>query len=813
MDTESSAATSSAYVVPDPPVNTVAPTISGSGGKYAVGTSISATDGTWSGDTITGYAYQWQSCTAADDTTTCSNITGAIASSYIPVAGDAGKFLRIGVTATNQYDSATAYSVLSSSQLITALPVFTAESAPAATVGTAYSYTFAATGGRITYSIASGSLPAGLSLNASTGTVDDTPTAAGTYTFVVRATNDSGFTDSSPQTVLARSNQTITFGAAPTPTWSSGGSFSVSATASSGLPVSYSIDASSSSACSIANSAVGTVTTLTGGTCTVIASQAGDDTYFAAPDDSLNVTISKASQTVSFTYTGTDPVPYGTSDFSVGSMASATSGLSPTFTSSTTPVCTVTSGGTVTLVAQGTCTLVADQAGDARYLAATTSGPQSFAVTRGTTNVVWAPTTGVTIPQSPLTPSSPAITPGNGAISYSIDDSTTTGCAVNSSTGELTYAAAGTCVVRATAAQTPQWDSAYTTVTFTISKADQVITFPGLGGKVYGDAPFAVTVSAPSNNVVLTSTTTAVCTVAATTVTILRAGQCDLTASAAGTSAYNAAADVSRSFTVAKATPTVTWAPTTAITADDTLSFTPSALATTDGGPIGYSVDDSGTTGCTVNSLTAEVTYVTAGTCAIKATSAEMDDTSSGFTVATFTISKASQTITFGSLSSKNYGDAPFAISASTDSPGRLVTFTSLTPTVCSVTGASTVIGGATGGTVAIVGAGTCSIRASQAGDDVYAAAPVVDRSFVVAQGTQAALRFTNSTAGVFDDTLTLATAGGSGTGAVTFALVGGPGTALCSVNAATGDLTFGTAAGGTGSCVVRATKASDGNF
>jgi len=265
-------------------------------------------------------------------------------------------------------------------------------------------------------------------------------------------------------------------------------------------------------------------------------------------------------------------------------------------------------------------------------------------------------------------------------------------------------------------------------VTFVIQRATQVITFPAVAGKVYGDAPFATGASVPSNNLLMMSTTPLVCSVSGTTVTILRAGPCSITASAAQTTSYFAAPDVTRSFTVAKAAATVTWSPTLVITADDTLSFVPSALATTDGGPIGYSVDDSGTTGCTVNSLTAVVSYVTAGTCAIKATSTEMDDTSSGFTVATFTISKANQTITFGSLSSKNYGDAPFAISASTDAPGRLVSFTSLTPTVCSVTGASTVIGGATGGTVAIVGAGTCTIRASQSGDDVYAAAAVVER-------------------------------------------------------------------------------------
>ena len=811
LDAASSASTaSSSFVVPDPPVNTSAPAVSGAGGKYAVGTAIASADGSWTGDTITGYSYQWQACTDAVDITTCSNITGAIASSYTPASGDAGKFLRIGVTATNQYGSATAYSPLSASQSITAVPIFTAESATAATVGSPYSYTFAASGYRITYSVASGSLPTGLALNASTGSVTGTPTTAGAYNFVVRATNDSGFTDSSPQSVLARSSQTITFPAPSTQTWSSGGTFAVSATSSSGLPVSFSINGATSSICSVSGT---TVTMLTGGTCTIIASQAGDDTYFAAVDESQSVTINTATQTVSFTYTGADPVPYGTSTFSVASMASATSGLTPTFTSSTTSVCTVTSGGMVTLVAQGTCTLDADQAGDARYSAAAAVS-QSFAVTRGTTNVVWAPTTAVTIPQSPLTPSSLAISPGGGTISYSVDDATTTGCAVNSSTGELTYSASGTCVVRATSAQTPQWESAFTTVTFTIAKADQVITFPPLPGMVYGDAPFAVTVSAPSANVVLTSTTTAVCTVAGTTVTILRAGECDLTASAAATSAYNAAADVSRSFTVAKAAPTVTWTPTTAITADDTLSFTPSALATTNGGALSYAVDSAGTTGCTVDSSTAVVTYVTSGTCAIRANSAATDDTASGSALVSFVISKATQSITFTySGGSKQYGAAPIAISATTDAPGRLVTFTSQTPLVCGVTSAASIVGGATGGTISIVGVGTCTIRASQAGDAVYAAAANVEQSFTVAQGTQAGLVFTSAMSGTYDDTLTLATAGGSGTGAMTYALIGGAGTANCTLNTTTGELTFGTAANGTGTCVVRATKAGDTNF
>ncbi|MDQ6840010.1 MAG: putative Ig domain-containing protein [Actinomycetota bacterium] len=67
---------------------------------------------------------------------------------------------------------------------------FTADSPPTATVGTAYAYTFIATGHPPpSYTVASGSLPAGLALKASTGVLSGTPTAAGSSTFTVRATN------------------------------------------------------------------------------------------------------------------------------------------------------------------------------------------------------------------------------------------------------------------------------------------------------------------------------------------------------------------------------------------------------------------------------------------------------------------------------------------------------------------------------------------------------------------------------------------------------------------------------------------------
>ncbi|HUS08511.1 MAG TPA: Ig domain-containing protein, partial [Bryobacteraceae bacterium] len=71
---------------------------------------------------------------------------------------------------------------------IAGLPVITTATLPNGTVGTPYSQTLVVTGGvsPFTFSTASGSLPAGLSLNPATGDLTGTPTAAGSSTFTVQ---------------------------------------------------------------------------------------------------------------------------------------------------------------------------------------------------------------------------------------------------------------------------------------------------------------------------------------------------------------------------------------------------------------------------------------------------------------------------------------------------------------------------------------------------------------------------------------------------------------------------------------------------
>ena len=89
---------------PGPPVNTEAPTISGTA---TVGETLTAAAGTWTGAQPIAYAYQWLRCDQAGDG--CADLAGATSVSYLPADPDAGTTLRVLVTATNA-DGATSAS-------------------------------------------------------------------------------------------------------------------------------------------------------------------------------------------------------------------------------------------------------------------------------------------------------------------------------------------------------------------------------------------------------------------------------------------------------------------------------------------------------------------------------------------------------------------------------------------------------------------------------------------------------------------------------------------------------------------------------
>ena len=88
---------------------------------------------------------------------------------------------------------------------------------PGGEVNVAYTDQLTVTGGTspFTWSVASGTRPPGLTLNASTGLLSGTPTTAGTYSFTVKVTDSSGLSDTAPLTVTIIPGPSMTFAAPP----------------------------------------------------------------------------------------------------------------------------------------------------------------------------------------------------------------------------------------------------------------------------------------------------------------------------------------------------------------------------------------------------------------------------------------------------------------------------------------------------------------------------------------------------------------------------------------------------------------------
>jgi Tol biopolymer transport system component len=89
------------------PVNTSLPTTTG-GTAATLGTALTAATGSWSGTSPISFSYVWKQCDATGGS--CVAIASATGSSYTPVTADLGKTIRVDVTATNGYGSATATS-------------------------------------------------------------------------------------------------------------------------------------------------------------------------------------------------------------------------------------------------------------------------------------------------------------------------------------------------------------------------------------------------------------------------------------------------------------------------------------------------------------------------------------------------------------------------------------------------------------------------------------------------------------------------------------------------------------------------------
>ncbi len=301
-----------------------------------------------------------------------------------------------------------------------------------------------------------------------------------------------------------------------------------------------------------------------------------------------------------------------------------------------------------------------------------------------------------------------------------------------------------------------------------------------------GSGIVSATGGASGNAVTFSSITPTVCTVSGNTVTAVAAGACTIAADQAGDANYNAASQVTQTFTIGKANQTITFgvAPTIVTGGTGTVSATGGAS----GNPILF---NSATLAvCNVNGNI--ISPVAAGICTITADQAGDANYNPATQVTqTFTIGKASQAVSFGIAPTIVVGGSG-TVSATGGASGNAITFSSATPSICTVSGS----------TVSAVAAGACTIAADQAGDANYNPATQVTQTITIGKASQT-VSFGAAPTVVIGGTGMVSATASSGL-AVSFSSAT---PAICTVSGST------VTAVAAGACTIAADQAGDANY
>ena len=242
--------------------------------------------------------------------------------------------------------------------------------------------------------------------------------------------------------------------------------------------------------------------------------------------------------------------------FVLNPVATASSDLPVSYTSITPAVCTI-SGTTVTMASAGTCTIQAGQAGNASWQAATPV-TQSITITQGSQTITFGPQPSQTYTSGGTFALNPAATASSG-LSVSYTSTTPAVCTISGTT--VTMLSVGACTITASQAGNASWQAATpVSQSITINQGTQAINFGAQPSQTYASGgTFTLNPVATASSglpVSYTSATPTVCSISGTTVTMLSAGTCTITASQAGNASWQAAAPVSQSVNVTVPVPT-----------------------------------------------------------------------------------------------------------------------------------------------------------------------------------------------------------------------------------------------------------------
>jgi hypothetical protein len=469
---------------------------------------------------------------------------------------------------------------------------------------------------------------------------------------------------------------------------------------------------------------------------------------------------------------------FGDADFPVSALAS--SGLAVSLAASGN--CTI-ADGLVHITGAGSCTVTASQGGDADDYNAADDVSVTFAIAKAEQTIDFGTTEPHTFGDADFEVK--ATSSAQLAVSLAVRSGKCT-LSSTSSPANVHLAGAGVCVITASQPGNDNYKPADdVTREFAVAKADQTISFGGLEDRTYGDADVPLDASA-SSGLAVSYTAADNCAVSGGKVKITGAGECTITASQVGDDDYNPAPDVTRHFTIARAVQSITFGDL----ADKTYGDADFSLGATASSGLAVAYAASGP--CSVSGKTARITG--AGSCTITATQPgdgnykPADDVSK-----TFAIARAQQSIAFDSIGDATFGDADIAISASSSSKLPVYLIASSGP--CAVDSTTSPAN------VHLVGAGTCTITASQPGDVNYLAADDVSHSFSIAKAKQT-ISFDSLADKVSGDRdFTVAATSSSGL-PVSFAAVGS-----CTVEGTTVHIA------GVGTCTVTASQAGSADY
>ena len=446
------------------------------------------------------------------------------------------------------------------------------------------------------------------------------------------------------------------------------------------------------------------------GTATFTATQPGDDTYEPA-SASAQITVNKSDQLIEFF--SLSPVFFDDPDFELS--ATAESGLPVTFTSTDPSIATVS--GTIVMVHNaGETTIIASQSGNENYSAAEDI-PQVLTVMKRTQTISFD----TDMPGNNVFGDGPfsfSATASSGLpVTITINDENV----VTVENDVATILGAGEAIITATQVGNQNYVSKQSTFNVQVEKASQTITFDPLSAKSFGDPAFQLTATTTSGlPITYTSGDESVATINGNMITIVGSGSSLITANQPGNDNYYAAGSKNRTLTVDKADQIITFDPIVNQEVGTTMMLMANSSSEL---PVSYDVAGP----ATLNGN--ELTMDDLGTITVTASQpGNANYNAASEVVRTFDVieSKQEQSITFNALDAKIYGDTPFDLTAIASSALPVV-YNSSDESVAVVEDSR----------VTIVGAGTTTITASQAGNNDFYPADDVAQNLIVNKAEQ----------------------------------------------------------------------------